>query len=75
MCLLCTGRRQVFCDKEANKYLLNSPGLTLEVANGSLMTGQARTLGVGAHVSGGRTRRDHHHVECLAEQEHGADVR
>jgi hypothetical protein len=50
MCLLCTGRRQVFCDKEANKYLLNSPGLTLEVANGSLMTGQARTLGVSVHT-------------------------
>ena len=43
--LIRTGRTQVFYDKDANKYLLNSPGITLEAAKWLIDDRQAMTLG------------------------------
>jgi kynurenine formamidase len=43
--LIRTGRMQVFYDKDANKYLLNSPGITLEAAQWLIDDRQAMAVG------------------------------
>jgi kynurenine formamidase len=43
--LIRTGRMQVFYDKDANKYLLNSPGITLEAAKWLIDDRQAMAVG------------------------------
>jgi len=43
--LIRTGRMQVFYDKDANKYLLNSPGITLEAAKWLIDDQQAMAVG------------------------------
>ena len=43
--LIRTGRMQVFYDKDANKYLLNSPGITLEAAQWLIDDQQAMAVG------------------------------
>jgi len=43
--LIRTGRMHVFYDKDANKYLLNSPGITLEAAQWLIDDRQAMAVG------------------------------
>jgi kynurenine formamidase len=75
--LIRTGRTQVFYDKDANKYLLNSPGITLEAAKWLIDDRQAMTLGgdnIGLEAISALTQDNWVPVHTYLEAERGVTI-
>jgi kynurenine formamidase len=75
--LIRTGRTQVFYEKDANKYLLNSPGITLEAAKWLIDDRQAMTLGgdnIGLEAISALTQDNWVPVHTYLEAERGVTI-
>ena len=75
--LIRTGRMQVFYEKDANKYLLNSPGITLEAAKWLIDDRQAMALGadnIGLEAISALTQDNWVPVHTYLEAERGVTI-